>query len=157
MTSPGGLALRVTLALILSAMVSAPQAPAPSALRGSWSASVGSGRVLHGVWSSEPVSRPNSARGAWALLGDTNQIVMEGTWSAEKSPSGWQGSWSARASKRGPSSGRSAPAKAMSGTWQAAIDNPGIATLAEMLQRTIEKQIGGSWRSGQLSGSWSIR
>jgi len=86
-----------------------------------------------------------------------NRIVLEGTWSAAKSPGGWQGTWSARAWTRQSSSGRSTPGRLYTGTWQAAMRDPKARTLAEMFQRTLEQQIAGSWRSGPLAGHWWLK
>lgn len=110
--------------------------------RGAWAASAGS-RALHGRWWAELLAKsPNAGSGSWTLLSDSNQIVLEGTWSARKSLRGWQGTWTARLN-----SGR-----AFSGTWTA--DMTEGKTFRDMLQQTIEKQITGSWRSGRMQGNW---
>jgi hypothetical protein len=142
--------IRVAAAVLIASHAFAQEAPA---LHGTWSATVGPTRAYRGSWSAQVArDRSNAVRGAWVLVNDLNQKVMEGTWSAEKSPSGWQGSWSARALTRPSSLG-----PPVSGTWRAAIDDASSATLIEMLQQTVKKQIAGSWRSGQLTGNWSLR
>src|SRR6266568_7090648 len=85
------------LAVTLLLASCAAAQPAPSTLKGSWIATAEAGRFLRGNWSArlEPAAK-NAASGSWTLLNDSNQVVLEGTWSARKSASGWQGTWSAR-------------------------------------------------------------
>jgi hypothetical protein len=110
--------------------------------RGAWAASAGS-RTLHGRWWAQLLAQsPNAGSGSWTLLSDSNQIVLEGTWSARKSLHSWQGAWTARLN-----SGR-----AFSGTWTS--DMTEGKTFQDMLQQTLEKQVTGSWRSGRMQGNW---
>jgi len=120
----------------------------PSALNGSWIATAGQKRFLRGRWSAQvlPAAR-NAASGSWALFSESNQVVLEGTWSARKSASGWQGTWSARIQK----------GRTVSGTWNAAMADFNGKTLEDMLKRTAEKQIGGSWQSGRAQGNWWLQ
>lgn len=126
-------------------------AAAQSALefRGSWRASAGT-RVLQGTWTAavDPKTA-NIAQGSWTLI-EANRVVLQGTWAAEKERARWRGTWSALvASGRGGSS-------PTTGTWQANIkDSPGN-TIAEMLRRTTQAQVDGTWRRGQTSGTWSL-
>ncbi len=115
------------------------------ALRRDWIATVGPKEVFRGRWSGEALpNTPNAAQGSWTLLSDANRILLEGTWSARKSAQGWHGTWSAR----------TAHGQSFSGTWEADLAGFSGKTLEEMLRRTAEKQISGSWRSGRLSGNW---
>jgi len=147
--------LKNVLITLLSVYVFTQQ-PAP-VLRGTWTATVGPTQIYYGSWSGQ--LRPgslDSAQGSWVIVNASNQIVLEGTWSAERSVRGWEGTWSARPVKRA-SSGQASPGRALSGTWQAAVKDFEGKTLADMLQRTFEEQVSGSWRSGRLAGSWSLR
>jgi hypothetical protein len=126
---------------------------APPTIGGTWTATAGGKRTFRGTWSarSRPAT-PNAAEGSWTLLGATNQPLLEGTWSALKTDAGWQGTWAARVTM-----GRLRSGRMLSGTWQAAL--PGFAgrTLTEMLLRSIEAPVSGSWRTQGLSGTWSLR
>jgi hypothetical protein len=127
--------------------------------RGTWTATAGpsAAQVMRGNWSAETHSgTPNAARGSWTLLNASNEVVLEGTWSAAKSSSGgWQGTWSARVVTRLPT-GRSTPGRVFSGAWQLTTEVNG-KTLAEMFQRTLEAEVAGSWRSAGLTGNWWLR
>jgi hypothetical protein len=126
---------------------------------GTWTATAGpaAAQVMRGSWSAETLSgTPNAARGSWTLLNTSNEVVLEGTWSAAKSSSGgWQGTWSARVVTR-PPTGRSTPGRLFSGSWQVKTEVNG-KTLAEMFQRTLESEVAGSWRSAGLAGNWWLR
>jgi hypothetical protein len=53
--------------------------------RGTWTATAGrsAARVMRGSWSAETHSgTPNAARGSWTLLNASNEVVLEGAWSA---------------------------------------------------------------------------
>jgi hypothetical protein len=41
--------------------------------------------------------------------------------------------------------------------WDAAMSDFNGKTFEDMLKRTAEKQIGGSWRSGGAQGNWWLR
>jgi len=137
-----------TLAVTLLFASCAVAQQTPSALNGSWIATAGQKRFLRGRWSAQvlPAAR-NAASGSWALFGESNQVVLEGTWSARKSASGWRGTWSARIQK----------GRTVSGTWNAAMADFNGKTLEDMLKRTAEKQIGGSWQSGRAQGNWWLQ
>jgi hypothetical protein len=134
------------LTLLLASCVVAQ--PAPSTFQGSWIATADAGRFLRGNWSAriQPNAK-NAASGSWTLFNESNQVVLEGTWSARKSASGWQGTWSARVGK----------SRTLSGTWDAALADFNGKTLEDMLKRTAEKQIGGSWQSGRAQGNWWLQ
>jgi hypothetical protein len=106
---------------------------APPVLRGSWIATAGSKRTFQGRWSAQvlPPSK-NVALGSWTLLGENNQIVLEGTWSARKLADGWQGTWTARIEGR-----------TVSGMWNAVMTDFNGKTFEDMLKRTAERA---NWR-----------
>ena len=102
---------------------------------------------MRGRWSAQVLpATKNAANGSWTLFNESNQIVLEGTWSARKSAAGWQGTWSARIQGRN-----------VSGTWTAEMPDFNGKTFEDMLKRTAEKQIGGSWQSGRAQGNWWLR
>jgi len=96
--------------------------------RGSWTASAGPTQIFRGAWSAETSAHnSNSAVGSWTLTNDANEIILEGTWSAQKAAEGWQGTWTARTRN-----GRS-----LSGTWNADLPDLGR-------ERSL-----GQWRLGR--------
>src|SRR4029450_9623621 len=140
----------ISLVTFLLSLVATGQESSP-VHRGTWTATAGpSTQVMRGSRSAETLSStPNAARGSWALRKASNEVVLEGTWSAAKSSSaGWQGTWSASVVTRLPA-GRSTPGRVFSGTWQVTTEVNG-KTLTEMLQRTLETEVAGSWRSAGL-------
>ena len=113
--------------------------------RGTWTATAGKTQVFRGTWSAQtsPHSR-TTARGSWTLLNEASEIALDGTWSAQKSGQGWHGTWTAR-TRNGQS---------LSGTWNADLAGFSGKTIEEMLKRTAEKQVAGSWRIGRYQGNW---
>jgi hypothetical protein len=120
---------------------------ASSEWTGTWMATTGGQQYFRGTWSGEVSGADrNAARGAWTLLGDAGDVVMEGTWSARKTREGWQGTWTARVSKGG----------SLAGSWSADLAGFAGKTMEEMLNRTNEKQVAGSWQSGRYQGYWYL-
>ncbi len=116
---------------------------APPIFHGNWTATAGPTRVLRGTWSGQALPRsPNAAHGSWTLFTESNEILLEGTWSAQKTRQGWQGTWTARTRQD----------RSFSGTWKAAIAHLAGNTLEQML--AAEKEVAGSWRSGRYEGNW---
>ena len=112
--------------------------------QGGWTATSGA-TVFRGTWSAQtsPRSR-NTARGSWTLLNEAGEIALDGTWSAQKSPQGWHGTWTAR----------TRTGQLLSGTWNGDLADFKGKTIEDMLKRTAEKQVAGSWRSGRHQGDW---
>ena len=103
--------------------------------------------MYRGKWSASISTRtPNAAAGSWILLNDRNDIVLQGTWSAQKSGAGWKGTWRARV-QRG---------RAYSGSWAASEPGPSSKTFAEMLQAASKNGAAGTWRSGSYGGDWRL-
>jgi len=118
-------------------------------LRGGWRATSGA-RVYEGTWSARiNPSTPNRADGSWTLV-TGNRVTLQGTWAADKTAGAWRGTWSARIA----ASGSQAPP--LTGTWQADVKDTSLKTLADMLQRTAQTQVNGTWRSGHYAGTWSL-
>jgi hypothetical protein len=74
-------------------------------------------------------------------------VVLEGTWSAQKTRLGWHGAWTAR----------TVAGRSFSGTWSADIADLAGRTFEEMLEWTAEKEIAGAWRSGRYQGNWWLK
>jgi hypothetical protein len=145
----------LAVALLLSTCVFAQQ-PAP-VLQGTWAASAGAKQAFRGTWSAQPLpGRPNAVIGAWTILDAANRVVREGTWSAEKSAQGWQGAWSARAMTGRSAAGDATLGAPVSGTWQTDAADLNVRTLTELLQKTVEREIAGTWRRGQAAGHWRL-
>jgi hypothetical protein len=83
----------------------------------------------------------------WTLLNETGEIILDGTWSAQKMGQGWQGTWTARARKGAP----------LSGTWNADLATFSGKTIQAMLERTAEKEVAGSWRTRGYQGNWWLK
>jgi hypothetical protein len=138
--------MRLALVVLLAAG-SLAQEPA-QVVRGTWVAGAGSGVTWRGQWSAQPhPDVPGAAYGSWTILSRASQIVLQGTWSADKTAGAWRGAWSARTSAN----------RVFSGTWETSADDLDGDTLMEMLQQTLAKQIAGSWRYGRLTGPWWLQ
>src|ERR1700692_3060914 len=137
----------LSLILVLLGSCALAQQPLP-VLGGSWTASLGSGQIFRGTWSAQ-TSRQNrnAARGPWTLLNEAGEIVMEGTWSAQKAGQGWQGTWTVRAHR----------GAALSGTWNADLASFSGKTIHAMLERTAEGKVAGSWRHRGNTGNWWVK
>jgi len=141
------------VAVLLLTLGVAAQVPTTSELRGTWTATVGATRIVHGVWSARVTSSSrNTVTGSWALLNDARQIVLQGTWSAVKVAQRLNGTWSARVAQAGamPQAG-----KPMSGTWALDANSVSAKTMDDLFQRAMEAAIGGAWSTGGLRGRWS--
>ena len=132
--------------LILAFCAHAQQAS--PVLLGSWTATASPNQIFRGTWSAQvSLHNPNRTIGSWTLLNEAGDVLLEGTWSAQKTGKGWQGTWTARATKGG----------SFSGTWTAAAASLNADSLADMLKGTSTKEATGSWRSGRYQGNWSLK
>jgi len=136
--------------LVILLALSAHRLVAQSAvteLHGSWSATAGPSQTFWGTWTAQvSPDKPNEAEGTWALFNNRAEIVVEGTWAANKARSEWLGSWAAR----------TLPGQLYSGTWTADIPGSGDKSFKQMLEWTLEKDIFGSWRCGASKGQWRL-
>lgn len=139
--------LLLIASLVFAYAVHGAQVQEASELRGTWTASAGSAQTFRGSWGAE-ISRgnPNSAEGWWTLV-NGDERVMEGTWSVRKSGARWHGTWTARVTRR----------RSFSGSWDADTTGAKDKTFVDMLKRTIEKEVSGSWRSGSQAGNWWLQ
>ncbi len=136
----------MAVALLLGSCALAQEAP--PVVRGSWTATAGPNQILRGIWAGQASPHnPNVVSGSWTLLNNAGQIVLQGTWSAQKTGQGWQGSWTARVQRGRP----------FSGTWTANIADLNSKTFQDLLERTAEKETGGSWRSSPYKGNWWLK
>lgn len=132
-------------ALAFAAYGAAQQAP--PIFQGGWTATE-STTTYQGSWSAQTYpGKADSGHGRWGVLDENGRIVLEGTWKAEKIAPGWKGTWTARMPD-----GRS-----VSGTWLADMTGSSGKTFQDMLKRTLEAEIAGSWRTGQREGNWWIK
>ena len=115
-------------------------------LKGTWSATTQSGN-LAGSWTAQ-ADPSGGATGTWMLQDATGRVLMQGGWSAIKSAQSWDGAWRATVSGR---------LGEYSGTWTSTSALSPQAHLAEMLESALRAVVSGTWKSGQRSGSWSIR
>jgi hypothetical protein len=138
--------LSFVFGLILCSCALAQQAS--PVLLGSWTATGGPNQIFRGTWSAQVSLRsPNRSIGSWTLVNDAGDVLLEGTWSAQKTGQHWQGTWTARPMK----------GQLLSGTWTADAASLNVESLAEMLKSTAMKEITGSWRSGHYQGNWSLK
>jgi len=113
-----------------------------------WSARTSTGRTFSGTWTGAADPSAGTAAGSWTLLDGAGKTVMSGTWSASKSSKGWNGAWRALVTDR---------RNVYSGTWSANVRLAPNARFADLFEAAIKEVVGGSWRAGGPSGSWSIR
>jgi len=134
------------LSVILALCLPAVSQQASPVLQGAFTASAGPG-IFRGKWSARISSRtPNAAAGSWILLNENKDIVLQGTWSAQKSGAGWKGTWRARV-VRGP---------AYSGKWTASDAGPASKSFADMLQAAVKSGAAGTWATGAYGGNWKL-
>ena len=146
------LAVATAIALMLGLGVTQAQTASPT-LRGGWSATVGANQVLQGTWTAQFVpDNPNGAQGSWTLLGRSNQVAAQGTWSAVKTVKSWSGTWQARVVTQRGTTGR-----LLSGSWRTQVSGSEAASLTDLLQKTIREQVSGTFASGRITGAWSLR
>ena len=117
-------------------------------LLGSWTATSGPNQIFRGTWSAQvSLHSPNRAIGSWIVVNEAGDVLLEGTWSAQKTGQRWQGTWTARPMK----------GQLLSGIWTADAASLSADSLAEMLKGTSTKEVTGSWRSGRYQGNWSLK
>ncbi len=113
-----------------------------------WRASNTAGSTFSGTWTVEENPATGEVYGAWTLRAAKGKTVMSGTWSANKSPKGWDGAWRAVASGK---------KVQYSGTWSASVQLKPDARFADLFEAAVQDLVGGGWKSGGQSGSWSIQ
>ena len=114
-------------------------------LHGTWSATSPRG-YLAGTWTAED-HQSAGVTGTWTLQDATGKILLQGGWSASKSPQAWNGAWGSTVSS---GSGEFA------GTWSSSVSASPQAHLIEMFASALRAVVSGTWQAGS-SGTWSIR
>lgn len=114
-------------------------------LQGTWSATSPRGYLV-GTWTVED-HQSSGVTGTWTLQDTSGKVLLQGGWSASKSPQAWNGAW------RSTFSGGSSE---FSGTWTSSISASPQADLIEMFKFALRAVVSGTWRAGP-SGTWSIR
>ena len=156
-TVSGGRRWRHLLAVLLATWVvqAAGAQGASTVFRGTWRASSGS-RTFSGSWSAEITGQTaDKAQGAWTVLDPGGRPVLQGQWSALKRAKVWQGQWSATIISR--AGGRSSASQPMSGSWEAKVGKSESGTLLDLLARSVENAISGTWQSGAHNGGWTVK
>ena len=125
-----------------------PPPTAQSTRQGTWAASSGAGPTLNGTWTAAADPATGNVTGTWTLIDPKGRVVARGVWSAAKSARGWRGAWRAAAEGR---------KTEYSGTWSADIALKPNAPFASLFESAVKGAVGGSWRAGRRSGTWSIR
>jgi hypothetical protein len=115
--------------------------------QGTWTATSAGGKVLSGFWTAEDVSKPDVVIGVWTLVDEKGKTVMNGSWTARREKRGWRGAWSARVGGKD---------EVLSGTWDAK-PLKGAKTLQDLLSRSTDKQVAGTWHMGHAKGNWWLR
>jgi hypothetical protein len=113
-----------------------------------WAARSSTGLALGGTWTATEDAKTGAVTGTWTLVDTQGRIVARGTWSAAKAASGWTGGWRAFVEGR---------QGEYSGTWTARVDLKPVARLADMFAKAVETAVSGTFRTGSVSGSWTIR
>ena len=113
-----------------------------------WRASNSAGSTYSGTWTVEENTATGEVYGTWTLSGGKTKTVIGGTWSANKSPKGWDGAWRAVGSDK---------KMQYSGTWSSTIQLKPEARFADLFEAAVKDLVGGGWKSGAQSGSWSIQ
>ena len=140
-------AAKIALAALLLAASSA-RAAEPEAFKGTWTATNAAKQAFGGTWTADvAVATPNVALGTWTMLNQRGDELMRGTWSARHEPRGWRGAWSARVGGKD---------EVLSGTWDAK-PLKGAKTLQDLLSRSTDKQVAGTWHMGHAKGNWWLR
>ena len=114
-------------------------------LQGTWSATSPRGN-LAGTWTAED-HQSTGVTGTWTLQDATGKILLEGGWSASKSPQAWNGAWRSTVS---------AGSREFAGTWTGSVSASPKADLIDMFKSALRGVVSGTWQVGS-SGTWSIR
>ena len=138
--------ITVRLIALLAFVCAFAQEPEQT-IYGTWIATAAQGQTLHGTWtgSSSP-KNPNAAEGTWTLA-NGGQIVIQGTWRAEKSRLKWEGHWTAQ-TVRGES---------LAGSWGTDVEHWQGKTFQELLELTLREEVSGWWQIGNQQGNWWLK
>lgn len=133
----------IALLLFISAFA---QEPAQT-IHGTWIATAGKGQTLQGTWAGSALpEHTDAAQGVWSLA-TAGDIVIRGTWRAEKDSQGWQGHWTAQ-TERGES---------FAGSWGADVEHWKGKTFQDLLTLTLQEEVSGWWQIGARQGNWWLK
>jgi hypothetical protein len=132
-------------ARVLAAFAACAALASGAELQGTWRATSPRG-YLAGTWTAED-QQSAGVTGIWTLQNATGKILLQGGWSASKSPKVWNGAWRSAVSS---GSGEYA------GTWTSSVPASPHAHLIEMFKSALSAVVSGTWKAGS-SGTWSIR
>lgn len=132
-------------ARFLAALAACVTVASGADLQGTWSATSPRG-FLAGTWTAEN-HQSAGVTGTWTLQDATGKILLQGGWSASKSPQAWTGAW------RSAVSGGSGE---FAGTWTSSVSVSPQAQLIEMFKSGLRAVVSGTWQAGS-AGTWSIR
>lgn len=132
-------------ARVLAAFAACAVIVSGAELQGTWSATSPRG-YLAGTWTAED-HQSAGVTGTWTLQDATGKTLLQGGWSASKSPQAWNGAW------RSTVSGGSGE---FAGTWTSSVSASPQAHLIEMFVSALRAVVSGTWQAGS-SGTWSIR
>jgi hypothetical protein len=113
-----------------------------------WSAHTATGQVFEGNWTVDPASSADKASGTWTLGEDGNKVLLRGTWSAQKFPTGWSGTWRAAVDNQ---------RRQFIGSWTADFPQARETSITELFITAARDAIRGIWSAGNDSGSWTIQ
>jgi len=132
-------------ARVLAAIAACAAMAGGADLQGTWSATSPRGN-LAGTWTAED-RQSAGVTGTWTLQDATGKILLDGGWSASKSPQAWNGAW--RSTVTGGS-------REFAGTWTGSVSASPQALVIEMFKSALRGVVSGTWQAG-YSGTWSIR
>ena len=132
--------------LILAVLIGSTALPQPNQLKGTWSAASGA-EAMFGSWTARLDAQADVAWGTWRVMDAAGKPSGGGAWSARKVSSEWRGSWRAQTQSN----------EAATGTWTAKSALAGTAALNELIQSAVTQIVGGTWKHGGKTGTWSIR
>ena len=138
----------VVCAVVLPGPVASAQAVAGQDTANSWIAINRNGQPFFGTWTVDSTATSDSVTGTWTFINMQGATLAEGKWSAAKSRTGWTGSWLATADSHGGAYG---------GTWSSSLTVSKNAPFSELFTAALRAAVGGNWRFGAHSGTWSIR
>jgi hypothetical protein len=122
--------------------------------QGDWTATLGPpqtagpAQTFRGTWAGQTLSgRPNSAHGSWGLFNDTCRLVLQGTWSAQKTAGGWHGTWTSRILRGRP----------FSGTWKADMTGSSGKPFQDVLESTLEAEVPALGVAASRRGTGGLR
>jgi len=135
-------------ATLLAMLVGSAILASGAEIHGTWGASSTRGQRLTGSWTAQPHQESGGVTGRWSLFDAAGKTVVQGGWSATKTPKAWDGAW--RASVTGQT-------VEYSGTWTGETPLSTEAGLVQMFESALAAVVTGTWKMDADSGSWSIR